>query len=187
MSPSVCVWEQLITRALCVYGRIWRAGQLATAPLPPLFTHARCTSILAGSRFGVELVSRPQPPPSTSPLSTRHNCVISSKEREFSVPLLLRSAFSRSCIKFAFPRARGPKIPGTRDRENTKPGSRERETGSAHEQLIDTSRKRRSPVTSVPAWTVKLCRLTCRDNRGCNSVKRFYHTGHILITLQPDT
>ena len=36
--------------------------------------------------------------------------VISSKEREFSVSILSR-------IKFAFPRARFPKMPGTRERE----------------------------------------------------------------------
>ena len=83
-------------------------GQLATAPLPPLVSRARCTSLLEGSRFGVKLVSRPQSPPSPSPLSTRHNCVISSQERKFSVPIL-----SRSCLKFAFPRARVPKLPGT--------------------------------------------------------------------------
>ena len=35
-------------------------------------------------------------PPFTFPLSTRHNCVMSSQEREFSVPILLRSAFPRS-------------------------------------------------------------------------------------------
>ncbi len=57
-----------------------------------LVTRARCTSKLAGSRIGVKLVSRPQSP-LTSPLSTRHNCVISSEEHEFSVPILSRSAF----------------------------------------------------------------------------------------------
>ena len=34
--------------------------------------------------------------PFTFPLSTRHNCVMSSQEREFSVPILSRSAFPRS-------------------------------------------------------------------------------------------
>ena len=83
-----------------------------------------CTSLLAGSQFRVKLVSRPQLPPSTSPVSTRHNCVISSQERKFSIPILWRSAFLHSCIKFAFPRARIPKIPGMRERWNT--GARER-------------------------------------------------------------
>ena len=81
-----------------------------------LITCARCTIILAGSRFGVKLISRPQSPPFTSPLSTHHNCVISSQEREFSVPILSRSKFLRSCIKFALLRARVPKIPGTQER-----------------------------------------------------------------------
>ena len=44
--------------------------------------------------------------------------VIYLQERKFSVPILLRSAFPRSCIKFAFPRARLPKMPGTRERGN---------------------------------------------------------------------
>ena len=62
-------------------------------------------------------------PPSTSPLSTStcHNCVISSQEREFSV---LFFCLPRSCIKFAFPRTRVPKIPGTRERGNAKQGTR---------------------------------------------------------------
>ena len=101
LCQRVYVWVvglRLITRALCVYGRIRRPGQLATSPLPPpLVTRVRCTSILAGSRFGV----------------------ISSQERKFSVPIL-----PRSCIKFAFSRARAPKIPGTRARGNAKPGTR---------------------------------------------------------------
>ena len=54
-------------------------------------------------------------PPSTSPLSTRHNCVISPQELEFSIPILSCSALSRSYIKFAFPRTRVPKIPGMRN------------------------------------------------------------------------
>ena len=97
------------------------SGQLATSPLSPLVTRM---SVLAGSRFGVKLISLPKSPPSTSPLSTRHNCVISSQERNFSIPILSRSAFPRFCIKFAFPRARVPKIPGTREHRNAKPGTR---------------------------------------------------------------
>ena len=46
---------------------------------------------------------------------------ISSQEREISVPICSRSAFPRSCIKFAFPRVR---VPGTRERGNAKPGMR---------------------------------------------------------------
>ena len=42
---------------------------------------------------------------------------ISPQEREISVPILSRSAFPRSCTKFAFPRARVPKMPGTRERK----------------------------------------------------------------------
>ena len=77
-------------RCLCMDGS-GGPGQLATAPLQP------------PPQFGVKLVSHPQSPPSASPLSTRHNCVISSKERKFSLPILSRSAFPRSCIKFVFP------------------------------------------------------------------------------------
>ena len=122
---SVCVGvgEQLVTRALCVYGLIRRAGSTRHCATNPLVSHTRCTSLLAGSRFGVKLASCPQSPPSTSPLSTRHNCVISSQERIFIVPILSRSAFPRSCIKCAFPRARVPKIPGPRECGNAKPGT----------------------------------------------------------------
>ena len=110
--PSVCVGvvvgvgEHLITRTLCVYGRIRWAGSTRHCATTPLVTRTRCTILLARSRFGVKLVSRPQSPPSTSPLSIRHNSVISSQEREFSVPILSRSVF---------PRARVPKIPGTQE------------------------------------------------------------------------
>ena len=44
-------------------------------------------------------------------------------------------AFLRSCIKFAFPRARLPKMPGTRERGNAKPGTR------AHLCWFPTERK----------------------------------------------
>ena len=99
-------------RALFVYGRIRRAGSTRHRAT----THPPSSRVHHGVRvyWRVQIVSRPQSPPSTSPLSTRRNCVISSQEREFSVPILLRSAFPRPCIKFAFPRARVPKIPGTR-------------------------------------------------------------------------
>ena len=50
--------------------------------------------------------------------------VIQLQEREFSVPFPLRSAFPRSCIKFAFPRACVPKMLGTRERGNAKLGTR---------------------------------------------------------------
>ena len=104
---------QLITRPLSVYGWIRRAGQLTTV---------QCMSMRAGSQFKVKLMSLPQSPPSTSTLSTRHNCLISLQECELSFPILSRSPFPRSCIKFAFPRARVPKIPGTWEHGNAKPG-----------------------------------------------------------------
>ena len=74
-------------RCVCMDGS-GGLGQLATSPLPPLVTRALCTSILVGSRFGVKHISHPHSPPSTSPLSTYHNCVISSQKRLFSVPIL---------------------------------------------------------------------------------------------------
>ena len=42
---------------------------------------------------------------------------ISAQEREFSVPILSCSGLLRSCIKFAFPRACVPKMPGAQERE----------------------------------------------------------------------
>ena len=108
------------SRALCVYRRIRWAGSTRHLVITPLITRARCTIILAGSRFGVKLISRPQSPPFTSPLSTHHNCVISSQEPEFSIPILLRSAFLRSCINL---HSRVTKIPGTQERGNAKPGT----------------------------------------------------------------
>ena len=87
------VGVQLITRALCVYGRIIRGGQV-NSPSHHYPPHQACAvyeyCILAGSRFEVKLVSRPQSPPSTSPLSTRHNCVISPQECKFSVYNFIR-------------------------------------------------------------------------------------------------
>ena len=108
------VWGSNSSHALCVYGWIRRAGSTRHCPLPlPPPCHACAVMV----RFGAKLVSRPQFPPSTSPLSTRHYCIISSQEREFSGPILSRSAFPCSCIKFAFQSARVPKIPGTRESE----------------------------------------------------------------------
>ena len=106
------------TRCVCMDGS-GGPGQLATSPLPPLVTRALCRSILAGSRFGVKLISRPQSPPSTVlPLLTEHVITVSSH----SLHRNANSAFlffrvPRSCIRFAFPRVRVPKIPGTRERE----------------------------------------------------------------------
>ena len=109
-------------RCVCMDGS-GGPGQLATAPLPPpLVTRARCMCVLAGSRFELLLVSRPPSPLPPLLSDTHHNCVISSQEREFSVPIL-----SRSCIKFAFLRALVPKIPGTWERGNAKPGTRSQE------------------------------------------------------------
>ena len=93
-----CVNERMCRGWGCMDGSGVQ-GQFATAPLP---------------RFEVTPVSHPQSPPSTSPLGTHHNCVISSQEHEFSVPILSRSVFLSSCIKFSFPRARVTKIPVTR-------------------------------------------------------------------------
>ena len=42
---------------------------------------------------------------------------ISSQEREISVPILSCSVVPRSCKKFAFLRARGPNMPGSREHE----------------------------------------------------------------------
>ena len=129
-------WGCNSSHTRCVFmDRSGEPGQLATAPLhvPPLITHAGCTSIQVGSRFEVKLVPHPQSPPSTSTLSTCHNCVISSQEREFSIPILLPSAFPSSCIKFALPRSCIPKIPGPRER-----GTQVRETRNAHPSLDDS-------------------------------------------------
>ena len=57
------------THAVCVWTD--QAGRVNSPPRhsqPPLVMRARCTSILAGSRFGVKLISRLLSPPSTSPI-----------------------------------------------------------------------------------------------------------------------
>ena len=113
LCQRVYVWGvgvQLITRTLCVYGRIRGARSTGHRAITPLVTRAWCTSILAGSRFGVKLISCPHSLPSNSPLSTRHNCVISSQERQFSVPIL--------CL----PRSRAPAFLKYLERGNAKPG-----------------------------------------------------------------
>ena len=126
--PSVCVGmgEQLITRALFCMDGSGGPGQLAILPLPPPPPRHACTvyestggkPVWGQTRFSSTI------PPSTSPLSTRHSCVISSQKCEFSIPILSHSAFPSSCIIFAFLRTRVPKIPGTRERGNAKPGTR---------------------------------------------------------------
>ena len=94
-------------RGVCVYGLIRRAGSTRhRATTPPRLACAVYESTGGKPVWGQTRVSSTIP--STSPLSTRHNCVISSQERKFSVPIL-----SRSCLKFAVPRARVPKLPGT--------------------------------------------------------------------------
>ena len=117
-------WGSNSSHALCVYGWIRRAGSTRHHTTTPSHHKAQCTSQLSGSRFEVKLVSRPQSPPSTSPLSTCHNCVISLQERELSVPILSHSAVPHSCIKCAFPSARVPKIPGAQEPWNAKQGTR---------------------------------------------------------------
>ena len=58
---------------------------------------------------------------------------LSAQEREFSVPILSCSALPRSCIKFAFPRARVLKMPGTRECEarNSRPSLK-----NTHKKLV---------------------------------------------------
>ena len=103
-------------RCLCMDGS-GGPGQLATA---------QCTSILAGSRFKVKLVSRSQFPPFhlSSQYTSCLNCVSSSQQREFSIRSLLRSAFLCSCVKFAFLRTAflkylGRGSTGTQNQERT--------------------------------------------------------------------
>ena len=104
--PSVCVGvgEQLITRALFVYGRIRRAGSIATALLPSPVTRARCTSILAGSQFGVKLVTCSQSP--LPPLLSVHVITVSSLQRNanlafllFRVPAILYKICIPACLR----------------------------------------------------------------------------------------
>ena len=119
-------------RCLCMDGS-GGPGQLATAPQP---TPPRHACAVYESTGGYKLVSGPQSPLSTSPLSTRHNCVISSQERKFSVPILSSSAFPRSCIKFAFLCTRAP----IRYLECGNAGARERETRNTRPSLGTTCR-----------------------------------------------
>ena len=67
-----------------------------------------------------------------------HCPVVSLQEREFSVPIISRSAFPRSCIKFAFPRARAPKMHGTRERGSAETRSQERAPISADDDRDGT-------------------------------------------------
>ena len=64
--------------------------------------------------------------------------VVSLQEREFSVPIISRSAFPRSCIKFAVPRARAPKMHGTRERGSAETRSQERAPISADDDRDGT-------------------------------------------------
>ena len=118
VSKSVCVGGGGAThqsRTACVW--MDQAGGVNSPLTPPRHACAVYEYTSGKPVWGQTHIS--STPPSTSPLSTRHNFVISSQEREFSVPIL-----SRSCIKFAFPRARVPKIPGTREHGNEKQGTR---------------------------------------------------------------
>ena len=58
---------------------------------------------------------------------------ITPQERKISVPVSSRSAFPQSCTKFAFPRARVPKMPGTRERGSAR--ARERKSRNARPPL----------------------------------------------------
>ena len=79
-------WGSNSTRALFVYGRIRRAGSIATALLPSPVTRARCTSILAGSQFGVKLVTCSQSP--LPPLLSVHVITVSSLHRNVNLAFL---------------------------------------------------------------------------------------------------
>jgi len=61
------------------------------------------------------------------------------QEREFSVPMSSRSTFPRALKKFAFPRARVPKTPGTRERGNAGARIEERAPSSENNGLINNS------------------------------------------------
>ena len=117
------------TRAMCVW--TGGPGQLATAPVPPLVTSARCPSLLAGSQFEVKLVSCPKSP--LSPHLSVHVITVSSLHRNANLVFLF-FCVPRSCIKFAFPLACVPKTPGTRELMNA--GAREHETRNARPSLI---------------------------------------------------
>ena len=73
-------------------------------------------------------------------LTTQILFYISPQECEISVPILSRSALPRSCTKFAFPRARVPKMSGTLERRNA--GTQER--GSA-----GTRNQERAPTSDI--------------------------------------
>ena len=120
----VYVWGSKSSHSCCVCMDVSGGpGQLATTPLPPPHQACRVYESTGGKPVWGQTHVLSTIPPSTSPLSTStcHNCVISSQEREFSV---LFFCLPRSCIKFAFPRTRVPKIPGTRERGNAKQGTR---------------------------------------------------------------
>ena len=97
MPPSVCVGvgEQLITRALCVYGWI-RRGRINSPPRHnPLSSLVRGVRV-AVSRFGVKLVFRSQSP--LPPLLSVPVTTVSSLHRNANLGFLL----------FRIPRSRVP-------------------------------------------------------------------------------
>ena len=79
----------------CSYATECMCGKHCAAITPP--RHLSAVYEYSGGKpvWGKTRISSTIPP-FTFPLSTRHNCVMSSQEREFSVPILLRSAFPRS-------------------------------------------------------------------------------------------
>ena len=95
LCQRVYVWgvgcDSSHVRCLCMGGSGgW--GQLAISPLPPLVTRARCRSILAGSRFGVKLISLPQSPP-LPPLLSVHVITLSSLHMNANLAFLCFPAF----------------------------------------------------------------------------------------------
>ena len=74
------------TRAVCVWtDQAGRVNSPSRHSQPPFDTCARCRSMMAGSRFGVNLISRPQSPPSTSPLHLFHIITVSSLRRNANI------------------------------------------------------------------------------------------------------
>ena len=115
------VGVQLITHVLYVYGRIRWAGSTCHRATHNPPGHECIVYKYTGGKpvWGqTHILSTIPPFHLSSPPLPHHNCVISSQERKFSFPFL-----SHSCIKFACPCTRIPKIPEMRERGNTKPGT----------------------------------------------------------------
>ena len=70
---------------------------------------------------------------------------ISPQECEISVPILSRSAFPRSCTKFAFPRARVPKMSGALEC---------RHAGTQERRSAGTRNQERAPTSDIVTLTL---------------------------------